>query len=200
MRTDRLHIDFKGNRRYLHGTDLFDALVALNGGSSGGRLADVRMSFYRPITHCVEAVRMQHGSVAELRPAALFESRVDGEPAVWALRERPGEAVSGRRPYDEEGVAAGAVVTGRSISQVQPTPYTFIERVVALHKRLLNQLHEAGGAKWWFGRIELKKVPPASATLRLEVETELGGRLIKSSIEADGQRVGSIYFSEGKAG
>jgi hypothetical protein len=195
----RLNVKFKGNRTYLHGTDLFDAMVDLNARSSGAALTDIRMSFYRPITQSVEAVRMPPGSMANLHPAALFELQVDHEPAIWALRENVGEPVDGRRPYDEDAVTAQAVVKDRSISQPRPTAYTFIERAVALNKRLLNELRRDAGVSWWFARLELPHLPPPSPGLRLGVETELGGRLVKSSIEVDGQRAGSIYFSEKKA-
>jgi hypothetical protein len=195
----RLDLKFKGSRTYLHGTDLFDAMVALIAPSGSGTLSDIRMSFYRPITHRVEAFPTRGGSASNLRPAALFESRLDGAPAVWELRELTGESVEGRRPYDEDQVAAGAIVQGTAIAQTRPTPYTFIERAVALNKRLLERLRTDSKSSWWFARLELAGLPPASPAIRLDVESELGGRLVRSSVEVDGRRTGSIYFSEKKA-
>jgi hypothetical protein len=195
----RLDIGFKGNRNYLHGTDLFDAMVALNGEASGSAISDIRMSFYRPITHRVEAVRARPGSAASSHPAAMFELKIDGAPVIWALQEKAGQAVEGRRPYDEDAVAAGSRVEDRAIAQAKPTPYTFIERVVALNKRLLDALQGGRKVSWWFARLELGRLPPAAPALRLGVETELGGRLVRSSIAVDGAPAGSIYFSEKKA-
>jgi hypothetical protein len=97
-------------------------------------------------------------------------------------------------------VAAGAVVEGRAIAQPRPTPYTFIERVVALNKRLLERLRADGKSSWWFARFELAGLPPATPAIRLGLESELGGRLVRSSVDVNGVRAGSIYFSEKKAG
>jgi hypothetical protein len=199
VKTRRLDVRFKGDRTYLHGTDLFDEMTRLCSAGRGAPLANVRMSFYRPITHAVEAVRALSGA-ASARPAALFEASAGGERIAWELHERAGEPVAGRRPYDESAVAAQSTVDGRTIEQLQPTPYTFVERAVALNKRLLEEVRRGRPTSWWFARLELAGLAPPSPALRLGVEAELGGRLVKSWIDVDGLRAGSIYFSEKKSG
>lgn len=194
----RLDVAFKGARTYLHGTDLFDAMMALAARRRGSALSNIRMSFYRPLTRGVAAQRLVAAEAAAPRPAALFEARVDGASAAWALVES-GEPPTGRRPYDESRVTAGAVVDGRSIVQDEPTAFSFIERLVALNKRLLDTLHAEPKPSWWFARLEMPESPPASAALRLELEAGIGARLVKSSIEIDGRKGGAIYFSGKKA-
>jgi hypothetical protein len=93
-------------------------------------------------------------------------------------------------------VADGAVVEAASISQATPTPYSFIERVVALNKRLLENVDTNPKRGWWFSRLELVAIPPQVKALRLRRLTDLGGRLVKSSIESDETPVGHVYFSE----
>lgn len=192
----RLQIEYKGNRSYLHGTDLFDALIELAHATCGEPWSSVRMSFYRPITCAVEAIRLPPQSAANFHPAALLELQINRQPVIWAVRERPDDQVEGRRPYDESLVTAGATFEGRSIIQQRPTPYTFIERLVALNKRLLDHSRQDAGVSWWFSRLELRQPPPKAPSLRLGIKTELASRLIKSSIDVDGERTGSIYFSE----
>jgi len=194
----RLDIKFKGSRTYLHGTDLFDAMMALNLSAPGAVLSNIRMSFYRPITRSVVAHRLVSRQAVTMRPAALFELKVDGEPAVWALEEAA-EEVAGRRPYDEAEAIAGAAVQNGTISQPRPTAFSFIERLVALNKHLLGSVRAGEKVDWWFARLELSTPPPPAPALRLTLETALGGRLMKSSVEVDGTWAGSIYFSEKKA-
>ena len=194
-----LRLWFKGERTYLHGTDLFNLLVEVTdiGGDAGA--ADIRLSFYYPISRGVEAVRLPSGVRPAFRPAALLEFARAGQRIVWAVRERPDEIVVERRPYDERLVADGAVIESVSILQATPTPYSFIERVVALNKRLLEHADANPKRGWWFSRLELVALPPQAKALRLRRLTDLGGRLVKSSIECDETLVGHVFFSE-KAG
>lgn len=192
-----LDLRFKGERTYLHGTDLFDAMVELARRATGAGVSDIRMSFYRPIRRSVAARRVTSGAAVP-RPCALFELKSAGQPVAWELIEGS-EPVAGRRPYDETDVTAGAVVRDRLITQPAPTAYSFIERVVALNKRLLDQLRGDPSVSWWFGRLELSRLPAPAPALDLRVETDLGARLVRSSIEIDGRREGSIYFSEKKS-
>jgi hypothetical protein len=189
----RLPVWFKGGRTYVHGTDLFNALAELSGVARDPGGAAVRLSLHHPITRGVAAVPLPAPTTPDGAPAALFELARDGDRRLWAVYETD-EPVRERRPYDEDAVAAGARSTVDEIAQRQPTPYTFIERVVALNKRLLEHGAAADGG-WWFTRLELTAWPAATAALRLRRAGDLGGRLVKSSIDADDVRVGAVYFT-----
>ncbi len=189
-----LRLWFKGERTYVHGTDLFNALAEAAGIARASAGADLRLSLHHPITRGVEAVRLSPGTPPEFRPAALLEVQRGSGRTVWAVRETD-DRVAERRPYDEAAVTAGAVIEGEDVIQQTATPYTLIERVVALNKRLLDHAGPAGAGGWWFSRLELGPLPSPAAALRLHRATDLGGRLVKSHIHADGERVGAIYFT-----
>jgi hypothetical protein len=191
-----LRVWFKGNRTYLHGTDLFNLLVEVASLAQEPSASGIRLSIYHPMTRGVEAVLIPPGVQPDFHPAALLEFQRDSKRVVWAVRETPNDLIAERRLYDEELVTAGSVLEAASILQPVPTGYSFIERVVALNKRLLDHARPEPKPSWWFSRLELFTLPPLAPALRLERLTDLGGRLVKSSIEAGGTLAGYVFFSE----
>jgi len=185
-----LDLPFKGARDYLHGTDMFDALLGLTG-ARGPVVLVMRRLMQRPVS----AVSIPPGGDPSAYPAEFHYSSVESDRTV-VLREDPSREVTRRIAYDEERVTAPAVISGTSLSCRLSETYSFIEQVVALNKLLLNR--SAVGAdspKWLFTRIELDTVPETPEVLDLKLAASIGSRITKTAIRTDGGLVGHIYFS-----
>lgn len=185
----KLDLRYKGERKYLHGTDLFSALVKETG-SNG----PVSLRLYRPMQHPL-CFRVLLDNVPPQEYVAAFVWHEDENQHTGIVSEIPDEKVEGRYDYDEGDVIQMAQFDGLEVSLGSETKYSFVEKVVALQKALLNAIR---GEKidWWFSRLDLQTVPRSDASLRLTLTTKPGGRLVRSRIDADGQEVGSIFFSE----
>ena len=187
---ERGGIERKGARDYLHGTDIFNALVDLTGARE-----NLSLRLRRVMRHGIEAAPIRDAGTDLKEFAGLF---LYGRPDTLrqiGLRENPAIEVKGRVPYAESEVTADAKLRAEVIVSPGPSRYTFIERVIALNKVLLLESVSTPKVRWWLTRLDLTRVPSPATMLSLGLAERCGMRLIKSWITADGEDVGYIYFS-----
>ena len=184
-----LDLPFKGTRHYLHGTDMFDALLGITGAK--GRVVLVMR---RLMKSPVNAVSIAPEVDPTAYPAEFHYSTIESDCTV-VLCEDPGREVTRRVPYDEERITAPAVISGTALTCRVSESYSFIEQVVALNKLLLNSSVGADAPKWLFTRIELDTVPDACEILDLKLAASIGSRITKTAIGTDGRSIGHIYFA-----
>ncbi len=184
-----LDIPFKGARQYVHASDIFNELVALTKWRGG-----VSLHFHRPIRCSIEAAELAAGESGS-GPDALFWYGPADRRRCLALRGNPERPVTARRPYDEALVVADAVMDPPWIRSAGPGNASFIERVLALNKVLLNRQFSVAGGRWWFARLDLDRVPENAVRIELLSRRALGARMTKSHIVVDGLTLGSVFFS-----
>ncbi len=189
----RLRLSFKGDRNYLHGTDIVPAILELSGPAR-----DVHVQIYKMTTHALTAHWIDEVKLSELRREKrlcilMSYSDVEGKPKFVGVTEDMTTGITESRPYDEARVVQSSVQDGHMISQSDGPTGTFFERIVALNKVLLNQLE--GVSPWLFTGVELSRIPDDRTAISIELTNKIGQRLFKSSITADDEIVGSIMFS-----
>jgi hypothetical protein len=195
-----LSLEYKGNRNYIHGTDLFDHIsqYVLNE-LKLTELENVTMAIHRMIRSQIKFQLITHPEPE--RPsnlAATFRFLVRDTQYICLLQE-DGRSVSGRYPYDEDQVTdiCNLDSDDKTISLVGKRPFTNIETVVAMNKYLLQTCFPEAGGKWLFTRVQLKTYGANEQwnKLRLKVIHNFQYRLIRSDIFNGGQLKGSIFFS-----
>ena len=108
-----LDLNFKGERDYLRGTDIFNALVDLTCARD-----HISLRLHRVMRNRVEAVRIHDVRTNLKEFAGLF---LYGNPESLqkiGLREDPMRPILGRYAYDDDRVIADANVFGKRISPV----------------------------------------------------------------------------------
>jgi len=75
------------------------------------------------------------------------------------------------------------------------SPFSFIETVVAMKKRLMESLFPDVEGKWVFTRIDLPALCEANTNLIIAFKHNMNFRILKSDILVDGEKVGDLYFS-----
>lgn len=187
--TRKLNLLYKGNRDYLHGTDLFAALIR-----ETGAVGPVSLRLYKPMMHplCFSVLSGNEPSRGNIATFVWHEADIQH---TGIIAEMPDEKVTSRYDYNEAEVTAMAKFDGHEASLGAEKKYSFIEKLVALHKALLNSIR-GEMIDWWFARLDLSRVPRAESPLRLSLTSKPGGRLVKSLIYVGDEEVGSIYFSE----
>lgn len=180
-----LDLPFKGERDYLHATDLFDALLGLTGAREGLSLRI--QSMMRTGVAAIPLDQLSHRRDAK----AFFQWSDGADRRTLALCE-DGRSVDRRVPYNEDEITASSKLEGSTV-HLQPNPrYSFIERVVAHQKLLLNRT--VAEIPWLFARIEVDMVPSAQGELSITLADRMGTRLVRSEINDAGGRIGSICF------
>lgn len=195
-----LKLAYKGSRNYLHGSDFFNALQASAKTVTGDAGASVaRLTFRRFARHvCLLASEApsQPGDIVATGRYRLPDGAHMGFWIVETTRE-----VTGRRPFDEDGLVARAVLDSdqRRAWLTQRAPHTSIESVIALTKFLNYRLMPNITGKWLFGQIDLiTPLPDDYKRLEIDMDTAISGRFSVNSIVMDEQTIGAIRFIVGE--
>ncbi|MCG3772906.1 MAG: hypothetical protein JW384_04130 [Nitrosomonadaceae bacterium] len=197
VQTVPLELSYKGTRDYLHGTDMYNAIMECMGRLTPEPLHDkvkiVIHDFFRNQCDMLYAI----GPERCMRPEnARLEFYLGDNISGW-LRET-GRPVLTRRPYPEDEMVAKSRIEGQTIFAVPNMGEAFspIEVLVALTKRL-HLAVRAGASRWAFTRIDLQRPLQDGDSGRLQVELlqTLGNRLTKSAVRIGDVPLGQIYFS-----
>lgn len=193
--TVSLELVYKGDRTYLQGPDMVDAvmdcLARVEPQHVHGPVKMVMHEFAR------NQVDLLYGIGAERCPRpenARLEFSLGNDVTGW-LREtaRP---VTTALPYPEEEVLAGSNIDGKIITAVHHEAFSAIEVIVSMTKQLHKTLFPTQ-PKWIVTRLELsnpleQRYPEG---FQVELMHVLGSRLTKSSVRSGRADLGHIYFS-----
>jgi hypothetical protein len=190
-RKEILRLSFKGERDYLHGTDIFPSLLEV-----AGEVKDLSIQFHKLTSKVLKAQIVAESDLSKLRSTGklcvLMTYKQHAKQFFIAVTETT-EPITARQPFDEELTIKGANIVEKEIIQHLPTTGSFIERTVALNKKLLNSIVDVH--PWLFSRLDLKEAPLDPSSLSLRLTNEFGNRTFHSEITGDGKLLGNIYFS-----
>lgn len=188
---------FKGDRHYLQGADIFNALCDWM--LQTHRPADVRrldLSFRQLTSQRLEI--LDHECPQRVSPVATATCDVNGQVLRLWLYEC-GEMVEHRVPYDESRMTQGLNVdlARRAAFSEVSSPFSEMETWVALTKALHKACLPEVRARWVFARIVLPNGLqwPLEGKRQLVIEGNWHNRLTRTRLDRDGQRVGEMYFS-----
>jgi len=193
----QLGLTYKGERHYIHGSDLFNAVQFAAQGMPGGEGAYIsRLGFNHFAYHQCELYLDECvGSNSTVAEGELKFS--DGTDKRFCLREGTRKPTA-RNPYDEDSMVTVAAYSGQSATLQAPINYTTIEVVIALTKVLNYRLATPKQGKWVFGKIELSQSLPEIRKFITVTRTKaIPGRFSVNQIDIDGGIVGSVQFIVG---
>lgn len=182
---------FKGNRNYVQGTNLFNALVhaADQRGLPEGR---INVSFKHMINNPL-CVLEERSLTADDSVAARITGK-NGEKLSLCINEAPETEIADRQEFDESEVCRGAVLGEKSIVQENPQHQDRIELLVSLCKKMHQKCID-DSKKWIFSRYDGQFPIPASDKVELRITKQVGTRLTCSEVLVDGEKIGDMYFS-----
>jgi len=187
----KLDLVLKGERDYVTGADIFQALLR-----ETGAVSDLSLRFHRLTDHEIEMVELAAADpIGEAEGVFLYKD-ASGSPKRALLRALDGK-VGTRQPYPEELAIADAVIEGQTIYSRKAEGFSFIERAIALNKLLLTRLCATDKTtKWIFTRIDLPVCPRMPMPLvSLRASSIANPRLIRSELRLDDRPFGHIWFS-----
>jgi hypothetical protein len=180
---------FKGNRNYVHGPDIFNALKDMFYSLNPTQI-DIRFNGMSSKSLIIKSDA--EPSLAKVNVSFV----VSGREQRYFLVEGDKE-ISSRTIYDEQSIVDSSILdqTNTEVRQTKVTKYTFIENAVALNKLLLSSVLTGKKGKWLFTRIELKNFVDDASLVVLKLVKNSNYRIVKSDIHVRNVIVGSIYFS-----
>jgi|GEM_PF-1295596 len=196
MKVKQIEFQFKGERNYIHGTDMFDAMIAT---PSSTLINNIRFTVHdfvcSPICQLYQADNKDAlNSVQGIRARCQFN--VNDITHWLALTQMDVDtAPVNRYEYDENQIISLCRMEGAGIVLTQYSPFTFIENIVAMNKYMHQQLFPDALGKWIFTRIDLIVGCDEHEQLALQLKHNMNYRLTKSDILVNGKKVGDIFFS-----
>jgi len=185
-----LEFEFKGERDYVHGTDMVNKFLNLF------QNADSLSIKIRKIT--TENLYL----VKEINDSKLVASLVlnsgENNSEKFYLVESGTEA-KGRYPYNEEELVESAQIDldSETVEMKTDNSYTLVENIVALHKKLVTKAISSD-VKWLFVELKLNLIPKKmekNDSLSINIEKKLGVKLVESGILFNNKNIGFIRFS-----
>lgn len=189
---EMLTLPYLGQREYLHGTTLYDALRdRLRGGEN------IRFKLARMIRS--DRVRVEQPGLAPGDPSVCAatltwsasgdERRLDIVPAEPSRSPR-------REPFDEEAIVSRARFERRCAMLNDQRQESFVRSAVALNKALLFRLLTPPlPGQWLFTRLELGRDIDRFAEMAVCYRGQVGFSAVSSAVEVDGHAAGTVMFS-----
>ncbi len=196
MEIIEIAFNFKGSRRYIHGTDMFNAMFQ---SLSGKSLSNIRFMMHGIVdSPCcrlfIAESRDELDSVNDIRVRCQYDR--DGVTHWLALSPAECElSKSARYEYDEERLLSHCEMQSDGITLLRQSPFSFIENVVAMNKHMHLQMFPEATGRWMFTRIDLIAGCEARESIALKFRHNMNFRLTKSDILVEGQKKGDLYFS-----
>jgi hypothetical protein len=193
-----LRLCFKGERNYLQGGDLCNAVMEAVSGSSVGEAVRFQLAFHRFITKQPDMVWLEGEKTSSKLENVAAEFAVSGslgKASGWLIETD--REVDCRIPFDEERIARHCGFAGESVSILGDSGYLPIEVAVSMTKQLHNRVLPASVGRWVFTRLDAARIfqDGDAAALTITLKENLYGRLTKSEIKVRGEPIGHIFFS-----
>ena len=186
-----LEFCFKGERTYVHGTDIFNTLTK----QFNTPLKKIDIAFHGIVLNNM-SFSTQKPENDEVKVSFRCQN---GEEKVRLFGTENSKNVTCRYEYIEEELIEDAVIDmpSESISLQSFSSYSFIEYIVAMNKSFLETRYEDEKGKWYFTRLQLSsKVEINDVTsIQIILKSNFQFKLTKSAIVINEQEVGYIYFS-----
>jgi len=193
MKKFDLEFCFKGNRTYVHGTDIFNKVIEQCKNEMLNEKID--LSFHGIANTNVSLIDEKPKDEALIKFVIKFNNKNHERTVLYGVEN--GINISCRYEYPEEGICelSDLKVEKQVISLQVSSSYTFVENSVALNKYLLENLFPNLNGKWYFTRLQLNKVPYIEYPLRLQLKANFNFKLTKTEIFINDESIGFIYFS-----
>lgn len=215
----RFEFRYKGNRNYLHGTDLYLATLSAlqhalandaqgvavepqqtgpeRASSSPARLLLNQLSLRQFSQHQLHFSTKQTNNADQHLIATGFYT-LAAQPRQAFYWYRTDQLITQRYPYDENRVIQGTefdVAAQRAYLESPSNQVHPIESIVTLNKWLLNQLSPPAQGQWVLGQLNLLRPLPIELTrLTLQVVNLYPHRFALSDIVSNGHKLGQLRF------
>lgn len=188
-----LALKFKGERDYVHASDVFNLLEGFFS-VMGGEV--MTLSFTR-FTRQKLVVFFEPPSAGGFVAKGAFSDSKGQSRSFWLVESD--FSVEERYAFEEARITQRSVLQEDVVELQGMEHYSLIEHVIALTKYLNYSLSPDVDGKWVFGQLKLKRAMPKSAgLLRIIRQNVVANRFSVNQIEVDGQPVGEIRFVVGK--
>lgn len=195
LKSKQLKLQFKGDRNYLHGSDIYNETLTwlqLN----RGNVQSIDFSFHLTTSRQLCAII---GVLPEgIHPVAICFFTANGVREQLYVVETEFDVI-GRYHYPEEEIAKQIEIdlSTRQCVLLGDVAYTDIELWVTMAKTLHYKIFPLQSGKWWFVRGRYPRYESRSQNLKrtLCIVSNFNNKLTRSEVYLDDLIAGEIYFA-----
>ncbi len=196
----KIQFRFKGTRNYVHGTDLFDAILSMAMVFFKEYPSRIKGTFHRLLAS--DAILRIYNEGEELDhadPYAAFSIELKSHSYTASITNANSHITSSYE-YDEKIVLEKMVMEKDTAKMLATSAFTYIEQIVAMTKELHLTLYPDMVEKWLFTRIDIKDVLDPSLypgrELVIKALKNFHNRLTQNAVFLDDHMLGHIWFSK----
>jgi len=195
MKKHNLEFCFKGNRTYVHGTDIYNNIFE-HLKNIEDEISTIDLSFHGIAKKNIEISEERPKDENLLKFAYKYNDMQNNRVVLYGIEND--HAVECRYEYPEEDICnlSDLNLENQEVTLKKDSSFSFIENTVAINKYLLEKLFPEVEGKWYFTRLQIKKIPYDKIyPLKLVLKANFNFKLTKTEILIDDESIGFIYFS-----
>ncbi|MCI5141557.1 MAG: hypothetical protein D3909_07490 [Candidatus Electrothrix sp. ATG1] len=183
----RMQVSLRGERDYIHSTSIFDSIISLRK-KDGIELKNIDFSMRRFTNKQCYLTTKGKKKVNEEEIIGDYHDAC-GAMKILELQED----ITERTPYPEHEIIDQCSIHEKKISvPAVISNYTFIEKLIAAYKALLQQLFGASGNFFFFIRLTLDHIP--FGPFEITYDRIISSKYYQGTITAQDNKIGLIFF------
>jgi len=189
-----LEFCFKGDRTYVHGTDIYNKTLEIFSNDMKDEKFD--LSFHGVVKKNILLSNIRPEDEDLIKFVCKYNGENDERKIFYGIERDLN--IDCRYAYPENDICqlSDLDFETKAVNLHKDTSYSFVENCVALNKYLLENLFPDVDGKWYFTRLQLSKTQLKNAyPLKLSFKANFNFKLLKTEIFVADQFVGYIYFS-----
>ncbi|MBT0742058.1 hypothetical protein [Campylobacter lari] len=190
-----LEFNFKENRNYIHGPDIYNVILSL---FKDNIALNFELSFHNIAHNNLILSNTKPNDLKDLRFICNFTSKDSLVYYLYGLDNPLSKPTLSKPPYLEESITENIIIdyNKKSIILNNASNFTYMEEIVALNKYLLNKIFYPTQGKWYFTKLQLQNIPLEKFyPIKIVFKSNFNFLIVKSEIYFDNKFLGFIYFS-----
>jgi hypothetical protein len=191
---------FKGNRDYVHGTDIFDKVLKNIRFFLNNYPTKINASFHSLLkSNGILRIYNYKEAIDRENLSALFSIQADAASFLITITSF-NSAITSSYHYDEADVLYKSAIDNDSIKMIVKSSYTYIEQIVAMTKQLHLTIYPDAKKNWLFTKIEvIDLIDPTSylnRELAIKAVKNFHYKLTQNAIFLNDNLIGNIWLSQ----
>jgi len=190
-----ISFQFKGNRTYVQGPDIFDAVIG-HIRESFDNVRNISVTFHDIIRSQVDCYVTKYSDSTDSEADCQIRFESNGTEYIVVIKSNDKE-ITGSYPYPENNIVELCKIEDKTITLEDSIDFSNLEKIVAMNKALMISLFSDAVGKWIFSKLTLD-TDFESATYKkysLTLIKNMGLKLTKTAISLDDKPIGYIYFT-----
>ena len=202
-----LNFEFKGDRKYVHGTDIYSEIEQFAAKKELGFISKIR---FKNILYNQGRLLIQEKGLDRKQPLSdnlsccATGELSGGKGYNFSLLPIENSTINTRYKFDESLIRNNTKIDleKRTVYLKENTGYKLIEEIVALTKTLHNVIIPTKDSQWFFTGLMLKNMlirKRKDQSLKIKINHIMANTFSKSKVYLGIEEIGSIEFTLGKA-